>query len=174
MPVGEQFDRTQVRAAQRAGMGLRVLELAGVDARGAAARDPRTPPSTTRCGRFATSPRRSCSTAPRRWPATDRSPTRRRRHGPPASRRPTRSSPRHPTRRAGRHGDEALLRATDLPSDVVARCHALAALTELPLAGIDLCRTPDGEWYCFEINPSPGCTYYAEATGQPIAGLLSA
>lgn len=81
-------------------------------------------------------------------------------------------------RYAGRHGSAAQLRASDLPPDVAARCLALAALTELPLAGIDLRRTPDGDWCCFEINPSPGYTYYADATGQPIAdaiaGLLAA
>ena len=46
------------------------------------------------------------------------------------------------------------------------------------LAALDLRRTPDGEWYCFEVNPSPGFTYYESNTGQPIAaaiaGLLTA
>jgi len=42
----------------------------------------------------------------------------------------------------------------------------------LALAGIDLKRTPDGAWYCFEANPSPAYSYYQEATGQPIADAL--
>lgn len=49
----------------------------------------------------------------------------------------------------------------------------LAELTELPLAGIDLRRTADNEWYCFEINPSPGFSYYENATGQPIADAIA-
>lgn len=63
--------------------------------------------------------------------------------------------------------------AVELPADVAERCLALAALTELPLAGIDLRRTPDGAWYCFEINPSPGFTYYADQIGQPVADAIA-
>jgi glutathione synthase/RimK-type ligase-like ATP-grasp enzyme len=52
--------------------------------------------------------------------------------------------------------------------------HALC----LPLAGIDLRRTPEGEWYCFEVNPSPGFTWFQDSTGdaidQAIADLLLA
>jgi glutathione synthase/RimK-type ligase-like ATP-grasp enzyme len=65
-----------------------------------------------------------------------------------------------------------------LPDECAGRCFALARATELPLAGIDFRRTPDGEWYCFEVNPSPGFTYYQQATGDPIdaavADLLTA
>lgn len=60
-----------------------------------------------------------------------------------------------------------------LPSDCAERCLALSRATELTLAGIDLRRTPDGEWYCFEINPSPGFTYYEEAAEQPIAAAIA-
>jgi glutathione synthase/RimK-type ligase-like ATP-grasp enzyme len=81
-------------------------------------------------------------------------------------------------RYAGRHDLDVTLHPIELAPDVASRCLALAALTELPLAGIDLRRTSEGEWYCFEINPSPGFTYYADQTGQPIAeavaGLLLA
>jgi D-alanine-D-alanine ligase-like ATP-grasp enzyme len=38
----------------------------------------------------------------------------------------------------------------------------------LLVAGIDLRRTPDGRWSCFEVNPSPGFTYYQDKTGHPI------
>jgi len=76
-------------------------------------------------------------------------------------------------RYAGRHDLEVTLQPIELPHDVAQRCFALAALTELPLAGIDLRRTSEGEWYCFEINPSPGFTYYADQTGQPIADAVA-
>jgi predicted ATP-grasp superfamily ATP-dependent carboligase len=56
-----------------------------------------------------------------------------------------------------------------LPTEVRELCHSLAAALDLPVAGIDLRRTPADEWYCFEVNPSPGFTFYEEATGQPIS-----
>lgn len=61
----------------------------------------------------------------------------------------------------------------DLPPIVTWRCRALAARLDLPVAGIDLRRTPDGEWYCFEVNPSPAFTYYESSTGQPIAAAVA-
>jgi glutathione synthase/RimK-type ligase-like ATP-grasp enzyme len=36
------------------------------------------------------------------------------------------------------------------------------------MAGIDLRRTPDERWYCFEVNPSPGFTFFETHTGHPI------
>ena len=61
-----------------------------------------------------------------------------------------------------------------LEDECAARCLALARAARLPLAGIDLRRTDDGEWYCFEINPSPGFTYYQHATGAPIDAAIAA
>jgi len=50
----------------------------------------------------------------------------------------------------------------------------LAASLDLVVAGIDLRRTPDGEWYCFEVNPSPAFSYYESATHQPISAAIAA
>ena len=61
----------------------------------------------------------------------------------------------------------------DLPVDLADRCRRLVASMSLVLAGIDLRRTPDGQWFCFEVNPSPGFTYYEQATGQPIADSIA-
>lgn len=72
-------------------------------------------------------------------------------------------------RYAASEGGTVTLTACDLPEAVVDRCLSLSAELELPLAGIDLRRTPDGVYYCFEVNPSPAYTYYEEHTGQPIA-----
>ncbi|EOD69163.1 ATP-grasp domain-containing protein [Amycolatopsis vancoresmycina] len=73
---------------------------------------------------------------------------------------------------------DPVLTGIDLPAGVAARCQDLSKRLRLPVAGVDLRRTPDGEWYCFEVNPSPGFTYYESRTGQPIAaavaGLLAA
>lgn len=61
----------------------------------------------------------------------------------------------------------------DLPDTVAARCLALAQSLDLPLAGIDLKHRPDGGWTCFEVNPSPGFSWFEEATGQPIAHAIA-
>ena len=60
------------------------------------------------------------------------------------------------------------MRACDLPEECAALCRTVASAMGLSLVGLDLRRTPDGVWYCFEVNPSPGFTYFQEATGQPI------
>jgi RimK-like ATP-grasp domain len=65
------------------------------------------------------------------------------------------------------------LRAVELPHEVAARARAAAAALKLAVTGIDLRRTPDGEWYCFEANPSPAFTYYEHHTGQPLAAALA-
>jgi hypothetical protein len=65
------------------------------------------------------------------------------------------------------------LTARTLPSDVELRCWRLAAALGLAVAGIDLRVTPEGTWYCFEVNPSPAFSYYEQATGQPIARAVA-
>lgn len=79
-------------------------------------------------------------------------------------------------RYAARRGDPPILRACTIPLDLPERCIAFSRALALPLAGSDLRRAPDGRWFCFEVNPSPGFTYYEAHTGQPtgdaIAGYL--
>jgi glutathione synthase/RimK-type ligase-like ATP-grasp enzyme len=43
----------------------------------------------------------------------------------------------------------------------------------LTVAGVDLRWAPGGAWYCFEVNPSPAFSYFAQATGQPIARAIA-
>jgi hypothetical protein len=64
------------------------------------------------------------------------------------------------------------IEACTLPSDVAARCKTLAGAMHLPLAGLDLRCTPEGRWYCFEVNPSPGFTCFQDAT-QPITEAVA-
>lgn len=61
----------------------------------------------------------------------------------------------------------------DLPSDVAALCRTLVGLMNLFLAGLDLRCTPEGRWYCFEVNPSPAFTCFQDVTGQPIAEAVA-
>lgn len=58
--------------------------------------------------------------------------------------------------------------APALAKTLVGLVHGLG----LQLAGVDLRKTPTGDWVCFEVNPSPGFTYCEDATGQPIGDAL--
>lgn len=67
----------------------------------------------------------------------------------------------------------AQLSQTHLPDDIRDRCIALAQALALPVAGIDLKHRPDGGWTCFEVNPSPGFSWFEQATGQDISGAIA-
>jgi len=60
-----------------------------------------------------------------------------------------------------------------LPDAVRERCVMLADELDLPLAGIDLLRDEDDQWWCFEVNPSPAYNCFEEPTGLPIARSLA-
>jgi len=67
-----------------------------------------------------------------------------------------------------RYDHSATLNEVELPAPIKDRCLRLAQLLGLSLTGIDLRRTPKGEWVCFEANPSPGYSYYQQHAGLPI------
>lgn len=71
-------------------------------------------------------------------------------------------------RYAAQQGAVTEMRACDLPEQCAARCRTLAIGLDLGFAGIDLRLHPSGEWYCFEVNPCPGFSYFQHATGQRI------
>jgi hypothetical protein len=65
------------------------------------------------------------------------------------------------------------IHACALPREVEDRCRTLAGALGLPVAGIDLRQGRDGDWYCFEVNPSPAFAFYQDATGQPISEAIA-
>ncbi|HET7833370.1 MAG TPA: ATP-grasp domain-containing protein [Gallionella sp.] len=71
-----------------------------------------------------------------------------------------------------RYGNTTMV-AEQLPSDIAERCRKLAADLGLLFAGIDLMRSPDDEWYCFEVNPSPGYSCFQENSGLAISTALA-
>lgn len=75
-------------------------------------------------------------------------------------------------RYASREGMARVMRDITLPTDVAARCLAVTAAVGLYMGGVDLRRSPDGEYYCFEVNPSPGFTFFEANTGHGIADAL--
>jgi hypothetical protein len=76
-------------------------------------------------------------------------------------------------RYASNTGDRLEIRQGSLPQDLLDRCRALVAFMGLHFAGVDLRRNREGKWYCFEVNPSPGFSFYEGATGQPISDAVA-
>jgi glutathione synthase/RimK-type ligase-like ATP-grasp enzyme len=76
-------------------------------------------------------------------------------------------------RYASRSGDSLTARAIEIPPEIASACVALAKSVGLMVSGIDLRRTPDDRYYCFEMNPSPGFLFYERATGQPISAAVA-
>lgn len=75
--------------------------------------------------------------------------------------------------RYARHdGLDVTLEAIELPDDVARRCVDLAAMLDLPFCGVDLRQRPDDSWVCFEVNPSPGYSWYESAADLPISNRL--
>ena len=60
-----------------------------------------------------------------------------------------------------------------LPPQVAESCLLLARKMDLLLTGIDLKESPDGQYYCFKVNPSPGFLHYERHSGQPISMALA-
>jgi hypothetical protein len=79
----------------------------------------------------------------------------------------------HDYRYASLSGDDVALVPAEIPGEVADRCRIMARGMGLAVAGIDLRRTPDNRWVCFEVNPSPAFIYYEEATGQPIGNAIA-
>ena len=71
------------------------------------------------------------------------------------------------------NGNRVQLRACSLDPELEERCRNLARVMRLPFAGVDLRLSPEGEWYCFEVNPSPAFSYYQAATEQPISAAIA-
>ncbi|MEJ8810762.1 hypothetical protein WKW77_06760 [Variovorax ureilyticus] len=61
------------------------------------------------------------------------------------------------------------VRPWQVPDGLAARLRALTASLGLAMAGIDLRRKPEGDWVCFEVNPSPGFTFYDDEEDESLA-----
>jgi glutathione synthase/RimK-type ligase-like ATP-grasp enzyme len=71
-----------------------------------------------------------------------------------------------------RYGNSSMVQQK-LPPDVASKCLALNKILGLHFSGIDLMHTPDDEWYCFEVNPSPAYTYFQSHSGLPLSQALA-
>ena len=71
-----------------------------------------------------------------------------------------------------RYDKQAEITAFELDPKIRTRCIAVARRLGMEIAGVDLRCTPDGDAYCFEVNPSPAFSWYEVRTGQPITEAL--
>ena len=76
-------------------------------------------------------------------------------------------------RYARRDGHVMSMEPATLPRAIEEACLRIARELGLLLTGIDLKETPDGDYYCFEVNPCPGFIFYERQTGQPISTALA-
>jgi len=76
-------------------------------------------------------------------------------------------------RYAGREGNKVEMEPTTLPPEIEESCFQISNKLNLYLTGIDLKETPNGSYYCFEVNPCPGFLYYERHSGQPISKALA-
>jgi glutathione synthase/RimK-type ligase-like ATP-grasp enzyme len=71
-----------------------------------------------------------------------------------------------------RYGQTSMV-VEKLPADIAEKCLLVNEMLGLHFSGIDLMRTPDDEWYCFEVNASPGYSYFESNCGVPISVALA-
>jgi D-alanine-D-alanine ligase-like ATP-grasp enzyme len=43
----------------------------------------------------------------------------------------------------------------------------------LEVSGLDLMKDLEGNWYCFEMNPSPGFSFFQDRSGQSIDAAIA-
>ena len=72
-----------------------------------------------------------------------------------------------------RYDKERDIKIIDIPQSVKDKCVKLTLDLGLYLSGIDLRRSDNGDYYCFEVNPSPAFSWYEEQTGLPISNAVA-
>jgi glutathione synthase/RimK-type ligase-like ATP-grasp enzyme len=76
-------------------------------------------------------------------------------------------------RYASRDGADVAMAPIEIPSELGKRLVGLTQRMGLLVSGIDLRVSENDEWFCLEVNPSPGFTFYEDATGQPVAEAIA-
>ena len=83
------------------------------------------------------------------------------------------ASDRDDYRYATRDGGAIEVSQVELDATLADSLRAVVRQMSLLVAGIDLRRTPTGEFYCLEINPSPAFTYYEQLAGVALARAIA-
>ena len=76
-------------------------------------------------------------------------------------------------RYAVRQGTEVAMASYEIGKALGDRLVALTRQMGLLVSGVDLRITREGTWYCLEVNPSPGFTFFQDGAGQPIAEAIA-
>jgi len=71
-------------------------------------------------------------------------------------------------------GIPAALAPYEIDESIAERCVSLTKSLGLAFSGIDLKITADGRVFCFEVNPSPGYSYFEQGSGQRISKMVAA
>ncbi len=71
-----------------------------------------------------------------------------------------------------RDDPHAEITACDLPEEIAEQSRRIAQALDLLWTGIDFRRTPDGEYYFLEANPSPMFLGFEQQTGLPLTDAL--
>lgn len=72
-----------------------------------------------------------------------------------------------------RYDDSRELEPIEIPEKLKETCVNITRDLGLYLSGIDTRVSPEGDYYCFEVNPSPAFAWYEDQTGQPIAEAVA-
>lgn len=72
-----------------------------------------------------------------------------------------------------RYDNKRNINIINLPDKIKKACVKMTLDMGLYLSGIDLRKTKEGNYYCFEVNPSPAFTWYEMQTGLPIAEAVA-
>jgi glutathione synthase/RimK-type ligase-like ATP-grasp enzyme len=66
-----------------------------------------------------------------------------------------------------------MISTIEIPSDIQSKCLLLTQKLGLLIAGIDLMVTADLKWYCLEVNPNPGFSFYDVSDEKNIARAVA-
>lgn len=69
--------------------------------------------------------------------------------------------------------EELNIIAIELPKDIRKKCVLLSQSLGLEFSGIDLLYSEEQGWFCFEVNPCPGYSWYEEHSELEIGDVLS-
>jgi glutathione synthase/RimK-type ligase-like ATP-grasp enzyme len=72
-----------------------------------------------------------------------------------------------------RYAHSTQAEACRLPASIEQHVVDMTRAMGLLFAGVDFRLTPEGDWYCLEVNPSPGFTYFERLSGVPLAPALA-
>jgi glutathione synthase/RimK-type ligase-like ATP-grasp enzyme len=72
-----------------------------------------------------------------------------------------------------RYDADRAIRPVQIPDTLKERCVQITRDLGLYISGIDTRKTPNGDYYCFEVNPSPAFHWYEAQTGQPISEAVA-